>query len=162
MNTSNFHKIQEFHRVFDHPVNTTPRHDLLEDESLMQLRKDLIAEEFEEFQEAIRDRSLPDVADAIGDLLYVVYGAAAVLGIDADKVFDQVHTSNMSKLCATEEDAVSTVKHYKEVYERDVDYKPSMNGKWVVFDKNSGKILKSVSFKTPCFDYLENNEKSND
>lgn len=62
------------------------------------LRYQLIEEELREFDQAMADRDLVKVADAIGDLLYVVYGAAVAFGIDMQPVFDEIHKSNMSKV----------------------------------------------------------------
>lgn len=60
-------------------------------------RLDLLEEELEELRSALADRNLVEVADAIADLLYVLYGTAAVFGICAQDVFEEVHTSNMTK-----------------------------------------------------------------
>lgn len=61
------------------------------------LRIDLIQEELNELQDAAMDRDVVGVADALGDLLYVVYGAACTFGIDLEPVFDEIHRSNMTK-----------------------------------------------------------------
>ena len=70
------------------------------DAKTMELRMDLIEEEVEEFNQAYCNAtgSLVDVADALSDILYVVYGAGHAFGIDLDKCFSEVHRSNMSKL----------------------------------------------------------------
>ena len=67
---------------------------------VMELRMDLIEEEVGEFNDACLNASgsLVDIADALSDILYVVYGAGHSFGIDLDKCFDEVHRSNMSKL----------------------------------------------------------------
>lgn len=62
------------------------------------LRIELIAEELQELCEAVDNRDMAEIADALTDLLYVVYGAGAAYGIDLDATFDEVHESNMSKL----------------------------------------------------------------
>lgn len=62
------------------------------------LRLSLIREEVDELAQAIQDRDLVGVADAIADILYVTYGAAGAFGMDADRLFAEVHRSNMSKL----------------------------------------------------------------
>lgn len=64
------------------------------------LRYALIAEELQELKEATDDMDIVEVADALTDLLYVVYGAGHAYGIDLDKCFNEVHRSNMSKLGA--------------------------------------------------------------
>jgi len=67
-------------------------------EKTNKLRMDLIKEELEELQQAMKDKNLLEVADALTDILYVTYGAGHAFGIDLDKCFDEVQRSNMSKL----------------------------------------------------------------
>ena len=62
------------------------------------LRFDLIQEELDELKEALNNKDLLEVADALTDILYVTYGAGHAFGIDLDKCFDEVQNSNMSKL----------------------------------------------------------------
>ena len=69
-------------------------------EKISKLRYDLIKEELDEFQEALNDKNLKEVADSLTDILYVTYGAGHAFGIDLDKCFDEVQRSNMSKLGA--------------------------------------------------------------
>lgn len=64
------------------------------------LRLKLIEEEFKELRDAIAARDIVEVADALGDLLYVVFGTAIEFGIDMEPVNDEIHVSNMSKLGA--------------------------------------------------------------
>jgi predicted HAD superfamily Cof-like phosphohydrolase len=66
--------------------------------SVSQLRYDLIDEELKELGQAIEERNIVEVADALTDLLYVVYGAGHSFGLDLDKCFEEVHNSNMTKL----------------------------------------------------------------
>jgi predicted HAD superfamily Cof-like phosphohydrolase len=65
--------------------------------SVRELRKRLILEEAEEFWEASDNRDVVMVADALADLLYVVYGAAEAWGLDMEPIFAEVHRSNMTK-----------------------------------------------------------------
>tara|TARA_Y100001970_G_scaffold76866_1_gene97648 strand:+ start:11649 stop:11993 length:345 start_codon:yes stop_codon:yes gene_type:complete len=69
-------------------------------DKIVKLRYDLIKEELDEFEEAIKDKDLTQVADSLTDILYVTYGAGIAFGIDLDKCFDEVQKSNMSKLGA--------------------------------------------------------------
>ena len=94
---TNFEKVQEFMEVFGQEVNNKPA---WPNDETMELRIDLIEEELGELKDAIinADGTLIDVADALSDLLYVVYGAGHSFGIDLDKCFTEVHRSNMSKL----------------------------------------------------------------
>ena len=67
-------------------------------EKIVKLRYELIKEELEELNQALNDKDIKEVADALTDILYVTYGAGTAFGIDLDKCFDEVHQSNMSKL----------------------------------------------------------------
>ena len=67
-------------------------------EKIVKLRYDLILEELNELKEAIKDKNLKEVADALTDILYVTYGAGHAFGINLDKCFEEVQKSNMSKL----------------------------------------------------------------
>ena len=94
---TNFEKVKEFMNAFGQEVVTKPD---WPDAKTMELRMDLIEEEVEEFNQAYCNAtgSLVEVADALSDILYVVYGAGHAFGIDLDKCFSEVHRSNMSKL----------------------------------------------------------------
>ena len=92
---SNFKKVGTFMRTFGQEVKTKPS---LSTDKINKLRLDLIKEEFEELKEAVNNKDLLEVADALTDILYVTYGAGHAFGIDLDKCFDEVQNSNMSKL----------------------------------------------------------------
>lgn len=94
--TRNIELVGEFHAAFDLPFATRPRAVVSED--LRDLRIELIREEFEEFQNAVAAEDVVAIADALGDIVYVAYGAAITYGIDLDAVFREVHRANMSKL----------------------------------------------------------------
>jgi predicted HAD superfamily Cof-like phosphohydrolase len=85
----------DFHRLFGLDINIKPT---LVSEQTTKLRINLINEEAKEFENACNDGNLVEIADAIADLLYVVYGAAVTYGISAEDVFNEVHRSNMTKL----------------------------------------------------------------
>ena len=92
---SNFDDVRTFMETYGQEVNTKPS---FPDEKIVQLRYNLIKEELDELSSAINDRDIVEVADALTDLLYVVYGAGHSWGIDLDKCFAEVQRSNMSKL----------------------------------------------------------------
>jgi predicted HAD superfamily Cof-like phosphohydrolase len=92
---SNFNKVGTFMKTFGQEVKTKPS---LSTDKINKLRIDLIKEELEELQEAMKNNDLLEVADALTDILYVTYGAGHAFGIDLDKCFDEVQNSNMSKL----------------------------------------------------------------
>lgn len=92
--------VEEFHKAFGHPVASQPQDPLTCGQETNLLRIDLIQEEADELIKAIRRNNMVAVADALGDLLYVIYGAGLVYGIDLEPVFAEIHASNMTKLGA--------------------------------------------------------------
>ena len=92
---SNFNKVGTFMKTFGQEVKTKTS---LSTDKINKLRIDLIKEELDELQEAMKNNDLLEVADALTDILYVTYGAGHAFGIDLDKCFDEVQNSNMSKL----------------------------------------------------------------
>ena len=85
-----------FHETFDLPRQSTPNVEI--DKSLARLRIALLAEEVDEFVDAVAASDLVAIADALADIVYVAYGTAVTYGIDLDMVLGEVHRSNMSKL----------------------------------------------------------------
>ena len=94
---TNFNSVKKFMRVFGQEVKEKPA---FPNEKIVNLRYSLILEELNELKEAIDQKDLKEVADALTDILYVTYGAGHAFGIDLDKCFDEVQNSNMSKLDA--------------------------------------------------------------
>jgi len=92
---SNFNKVKTFMDTFGQEVKTKPS---FSTDKINSLRYDLIKEELEELKEAMEGKDLLEVADALTDILYVTYGAGHAFGIDLDKCFEEVQSSNMSKL----------------------------------------------------------------
>jgi predicted HAD superfamily Cof-like phosphohydrolase len=76
-----------------------------EKKDVVKLRMDLIREEVQELEDAVKEKDFKETVDALGDIVYVVYGMAVSMGIDLHKAFKIIHESNMSKLCKTEEQA---------------------------------------------------------
>ena len=93
--TSNFEKVGDFMEAFGQRVEMEPT---WPDFDTRELRLELIQEELEELSDAVADRDMIQIADALTDLLYVVYGAGHSFGLDLDECFEEVHRSNMSKL----------------------------------------------------------------
>ena len=92
---SNFNKVGTFMKTFGQEVKIKPS---FSSDKINKLRIDLIKEELDELQEAMKNNDLLEVADALTDILYVTYGAGHAFGVDLDKCFDEVQNSNMSKL----------------------------------------------------------------
>ncbi len=92
---TNFDKVGTFMKTFGQEVKTKPS---FSSKKINKLRLDLIREELDELTEAMKNKDLLEVADALTDILYVTYGAGHAFGINLDKCFDEVQNSNMSKL----------------------------------------------------------------
>ena len=92
---SNFNKVGLFMKTFGQEVKNKPS---FSSDKINKLRIDLIKEELAELKEAMDNKDLLEVADALTDILYVTYGAWHAFGVDLDKCFDEVQNSNMSKL----------------------------------------------------------------
>ena len=92
---TNFEKVGKFMKTFGQEVKSKSS---LSSKKINSLRVSLIEEELEELKQAIKEKNLLEVADALTDLLYVTYGAGHAFGINLDKCFDEVQKSNMSKL----------------------------------------------------------------
>ena len=92
---SNFSKVGIFMKTFGQEVKDKPS---FSTDKINKLRLDFIKEELSELTDAMKNKDLLEVADALTDILYVTYGAGHAFGIDLDKCFDEVQNSNMSKL----------------------------------------------------------------
>ena len=92
---SNFSQVGVFMKTFGQEVKDKPS---FSTDKINKLRLDLIKEELSELTEAMNNKDLLEVADALTDILYVTYGAGHAFGINLDKCFDEVQNSNMSKL----------------------------------------------------------------
>ena len=92
---TNFQKVKTFMQTFGQEVKSKPS---FSSEKINDLRYNLIKEELGELKQAMDDKDLLEVADALTDILYLTYGAGIAFGIDLDKCFEEVQNSNMSKL----------------------------------------------------------------
>ena len=92
---TNFQSVKKFMQTFGQEVKNKTQ---FPNDNIVDLRYELIKEELEELNQAIKDKDLKEIADALTDILYVTYGAGHAFGIDLDKCFEEVQSSNMSKL----------------------------------------------------------------
>ena len=92
---SNFSDVENFMITYGQEVNKKSK---FPDKKIIKLRVDLIKEELQELEEAIKNNDIVEVADALTDILYVTYGAGHSFGINLDQCFKEVQRSNMSKL----------------------------------------------------------------
>ena len=92
---SNFNKVKAFMNTYGQDVKEKAE---FPENKIVQLRIDLIEEELNELKEAIKNKDIVEVADALTDILYVTYWAGHSFGVNLDECFDEVQRSNMSKL----------------------------------------------------------------
>jgi len=115
---TNFQSVKKFMETFGQEIKEKAS---FPNEKITTLRYDLIKEELSELKEAMDNKDLKEVADALTDILYVTYGAGHAFGINLDKCFEEVQNSNMSKL--------------------------DLNGKPIYNDK--GKVMKGPKYFKP-------------
>ena len=115
---TNFERVKKFMETFGQEIREKAG---FPNEKITTLRYDLIKEELDELKEAMENKDIKEVADALTDILYVTYGAGHAFGVDLDKCFQEVQNSNMSKL--------------------DSDGKPIYNDK--------GKVMKGPNYFKP-------------
>ena len=160
-NATNFDKICEFQEAFEMKSfsNGITQEEINDNPEIIKLRIDLIVEELNELKQAINEKDITEMRDAIGDILYVVYGAAHTFGFDADSDFATIHDSNMSKLCKTEEEAQQTVAKYeqdfkdgKTSYDSPYYYNNEKTSLWIVKNRSTGKVLKSIHYTPVKFE----------
>ena len=92
---TNFESVKKFMETFGQEIREKAG---FPNEKITSLRYDLIKEELDELKEAMENKDIKEVADALTDILYVTYGAGHAFGVDLDKCFEEVQNSNMSKL----------------------------------------------------------------
>ena len=92
---TNFESVRKFMETFGQEIKEKAE---FPNEKIISLRHDLIKEELDELKEAMDNKDIKEIADALTDILYVTYGAGHAYGINLDKCFEEVQNSNMSKL----------------------------------------------------------------
>ena len=123
-------QVAEFQNAFNQVINTEPT---LIDRDLSRLRFKLMKEENDEYLEAVYEEDLIEIADALGDQLYILCGTILSHGMQyiIEDVLTEIHRSNMSKL--------------------DHQGKPIINGQNNILDNSRpiGKVLKSSNYSEP-------------
>src|SRR6478609_7071866 len=123
--------VAKFHQTFKHPIIADPQ---IPSEDRCKLRISLIEEELKELEEAVKNRDIVEVADALCDIQYVLSGAILEFGLGEKfkDLFEEVQRSNMSKACNSEEEALQTIQHYRKKDGTECYYKEA-SGKWLVY-----------------------------
>ena len=137
-------QVARFHQTFQHPILNEPK---IPSKQRCDLRVSLIDEELQELKEAIAEKDMVEIADALCDIQYVLSGAILEFGLGEKfpALFNEVQRSNMSKACESEEEARATVAHYKEKKDTDCYYR-EVSDKYLVFRRGDDKTLKSIKY----------------
>ena len=125
---TNFERVRKFMETFGQEIKEKAE---FPNEKIISLRHDLIKEELDELKEAMDNKDIKEIADALTDILYVTYGAGHAYGINLDKCFEEVQNSNMSKLGS---DGKPIYNENGKVMKGPNYFKPNLN-KFVVWKK---------------------------
>ncbi len=123
MITNAINAVKEFNEAFNIKYSIDQEADL--DESIIELRYRLMQEENDEYLEAARRKDLVEIADALGDKLYILCGTILAHGLQ-DKiveVFDEIQRSNMSKL---NPDGKPVIRHDGKILKGPNYFKPNI------------------------------------
>lgn len=136
--------VAQFHETFKAPILDNPQ---IPSRERCELRVSLLQEELNELKEAIENKDITEIADALADIQYVLSGAVLEFGLKDkfDELFAEVQRSNMSKACSTMQEAVATLSHYKQKDGTEGRYE-KVGDKWVVYRNSDDKVLKSVEY----------------
>lgn len=141
-------EVEIFNNTFGKPNNYGP---VIPEQKITNFVVDFIKEETEELSEAIEERDIVSVLDAICDLLYVAVGNATMAFGLKDKLlpaYEEVQASNMSKVCTSEEEAQETVAVRSEQQGEPCHYE-KVGEYYIVYRTRDKKVMKSVNYFAP-------------
>lgn len=166
-------KVKEFHQKFNHPINDVKDEIPLE---TRQLRLKLLFEELQELSQAMDvketfsklceegiSKSIDgdnvnkvEELDALADLQYVLSGGILSLGHNKnfDNAFNDVHDSNMTKLCHNMKEVEETINYYiseRNMIKDDISYS-QVGNEYIINRKSDMKVLKNVNYKSVKLD----------
>ena len=135
--------VREFHELMNQPVLSTPT---IPSEERCNLRVRLLQEELDEFIEAIKNKDIVEIADALGDLQYILSGTVHEFGLGDrfKEVFDDIHRSNMSKVCSSEEEAQKSCEHWAS--KEQPSHYEKRGIKYIIYRDFDNKVLKSINY----------------
>jgi len=141
-------EVEIFNTTFGKLNNETPTTDIPEFEK--KFIYDFILEELEEYKEAYEKDDIVGIADAFGDIMYVLSAGILVYGLKDkfEDIFQEIQASNMSKSCSTEEEAIETVKVRSQEKGYDCHYE-KVDDKWIVYRSSDRKAQKSINYFSP-------------
>ncbi len=146
-------QVKEFHKTFGHPIEEKP---VIPSKDRCELRINLIQEELNELKLALEENNVIEVGDALTDLQYVLSGAVLEFGFSSlvERMNNEVHRSNMSKACDTDEEGKASLKALED---KGVNcHFRIINNKRVIQRAEDDKVLKSLFYSPPKLDFILN------
>lgn len=136
--------VRTFHSLFNAPILEKPQ---IPNKDRCDLRVSLIQEELNELKEAIENKNLIEIADALCDLQYVLSGTILEFGFKDifNELFEEVHNSNMSKGCKDIKEAIDTICCYEKRGE--MCHWHEKDNMFIVKRNSDEKVLKSINYK---------------
>lgn len=152
-------EVEHFNNVMGKPNNYTP---LIPEEKEWKFVYDFILEELNEYKEACENKDIVSVADALGDIMYVLCNGIMLHGIKdkITQVYQEIQSSNMSKVCKTEKEAIETALYRSKELGVETYYEKT-NNYWVVYRKSDKKVLKSLSYFPPNLEQFFTEDEKN-
>jgi len=141
-------EVEIFNDIMDKPNNYTP---VIPEEKEWKFVYDFVIEEIEEYKEACEKGDIVGVLDAICDITYVGLGNPSLLHGLKDKVwpaYQEVQASNLSKTCATEQEAVETTNQRSKEQGEPCHFE-KVGDKYVVYRTRDKKVMKSINYFRP-------------
>ena len=137
--------VKDFHIQFDQPIEPKP---ILPSEKRMSLRVKLLKEELQELEDAIENKDLVEVADALCDIQYILSGTILEFGFGEKfkELFDEVQRSNMSKACLNLNQVEQTVEKYSKEGIEVYSVTNSTTGLINIYRTEDNKVLKNIDY----------------
>ena len=150
-------EVQEFNDMMGNPNNYEPT---IGEKKEWQFVYDFILEELEEYKEACEKGDIVGILDALCDITYVSLGNGVLLhGLKGQiwKAYQEVQASNMSKSCATQEEAEETVKVRSEEKGHECHWE-KVGDRYIVYRSSDKKVMKSINYFAPDLGQFLNDE----
>ena len=141
-------EVQEFNDTMGKPNNYKPT---VGNKKEWMFVYDFIMEELEEYKEACEKGDIVGILDALCDITYVSLGNGVMLhGLKGQiwKAYAEVQASNMSKSCATEQEAIDTVTVRTNKQKEEMHYE-TVGDRYVVYRSRDNKVMKSINYFRP-------------
>ena len=157
-NISNFNRIKFINNDYPDKIMSNVFDNETYTEFIRAKYVSVMNKELNSLKRYINKEDFVKVSNSLVKILDYTYSLGCSLGIDLDRSFDIVHQSNMSKLCIDEAEAKATVNWYDKNETRydSPTYRPCLEktGSYVIFNKSTGKILKSINYKPANFESM--------